>query len=247
VVGGSAGDDGHYKATQQYFNDTTYNSAVVALAFSGPINFSIGVRHGWSPISGFRTVTKSDGSVVHEIDNKPAIKLYEEFIGEAEVIKLTEVTLAKIALSYPLGMMSPDTHNLLLRAPFYVDKNGSITFGGEVPEGTKVQLMMGNKDQAVDAAEEAGVSAAEELGSKPAAALIFSCHVRDSLYQSRDESKKEILAIQKTIGEDTPLAGFFTYAEQAPIIGTNASIKTCDSENHNETIVTVLMNEKTTS
>jgi len=42
---------------------------------------------------------------VHEIDHQPAIKLYEEFIGEAEVAKLTEVTLAEIALSYPIGMM----------------------------------------------------------------------------------------------------------------------------------------------
>jgi len=245
VVGGSAGDDGHYKTTNQYFNGETHSSAVVAMAFSGPIKFSIGVRHGWSPISGFRTVTRSEGSVVHEIDHKPAIKLYEEFIGEEEVSKLTEVTLAEIALSYPLGMMSTETHNLLLRAPFYADKKGSITFGGEVPEGTKVQLMMGNKDQAVDAAEEAGISAAKELGDKPIAALIYSCHVRDSLYQSRDESKKEISAIQKSIGVDTPLTGFFTYAEQAPILGTNATLKTCDSENNNETIVTILMSERT--
>ena len=245
VVGGSAGDDGQYKSTYQYCNGETYSSAVVAMAFTGPIKFAIGVRHGWSPISGFRTVTRSEGSVVHEIDHQPAIKLYEEFIGEAEVAKLTEVTLAEIALSYPIGMMSTETHNLLLRAPFYVDKNGSITFGGEVPEGTKVQLMMGNKDQAVDAAEEAGISAAKELGDKPIAALIYSCHVRDSLYQSRDESKKEISAIQKSIGVDTPLTGFFTYAEQAPILGTNATLKTCDSETYNETIVTVLMSEKT--
>lgn len=245
IAGGSAGDDGGYTQTFQYYNGKLLSNAAVAFGFSGALKVSIAVRHGWSPISSFRKVTKSEGAVVHEIDNQPAFEIYKEFLGEEEAEKIKEVTLAEIALSYPMGLVDPDSSEMLLRAPFYVDKTGSITFGGEVPEGSQVQLMMGSKEQAVEAAKLAGEEAMHELGTKPAAGIIFSCHVRDTLFASRDESKREIDAIQESIGTDTPLAGFYTYAEQAPIQGTSVDINTCDIRSHNETIVTILLAEKT--
>lgn len=242
VAGGSAGDDGNYKQTYQYCNGKVYSNSVTALSFYGPLKLAIGVRHGWTPISGTRTVTRASGAVVHEIDNKPAISLYQEFIGE-ESDKLKEVTLAEIALSYPVGLIVEHSKEMLLRAPFTVDANGSITFGGEIPEGSRVQLMMGTKEQAVDAARIASAEAVAELGTTPKAALIYSCHVRDSLYESRDEAKREIDAIQDAIGKNVPLAGFYTYAEQAPIGTENVDVQTCNTSTHNETIVTVLFAE----
>ncbi len=243
IAGGSGGDDGAYKKTFQYCNDTVFSSSVTALAFTGNLDISIGVRHGWSPISGFRTVTKAEGTVVHEIDDKPAIALYEEFLGVEEAAKLKEVTLAELALSYPLGITDQKTKELYLRAPFYVNAEGSITCGGEVPEGSQVQLMMGSKDLAVAAAKQTAESALAGINTTPAAAIIYSCHVRDSLFESRQESKKEIDAIQQIIGDSVPLAGFYTYAEQAPVNTTNVDIQTCNSSNHNETIVAILLAE----
>lgn len=243
IVGGSAGDDGHYKQTYQYHNDQVLSSSVSALAITGKLNVAIGVRHGWSPISGFRTVTKSDGGVIHEIDNKPAIALYEEFLGEAEAANLKGVTLAQIALSYPLGVKDINTSEMLLRAPFYVDENGSITCGGQVPTGSEVQLMMGTKENAIQAAHDSAGEALTALGTTPLVALIFSCHVRNTLYASQAEAKLETDGVQSAIGESVPMAGFYTYAEQAPINSDNVNLKTCNTVNHNETIVTILIAE----
>lgn len=245
LTGGSAGDDGNYKQTYQYYNGETHSNAVAALAFSGPISVSVGVRHGWNPISGIRTVTKAEGQVVHTIDDKPAISLYEEFLGEEVAEQLKEVTLAKVALSYPVGIVTPDSNTMLLRAPFYVDAEGSITFGGEVPEGSSIQLMIGSKEEAVEAAAVAAADAVEQLGTTPSGALIYSCHIRDTLYATREESKLEIEAIQRAVGSETPMAGFYTYAEQAPVRDKAVDIKTCDPATHNETVVTVLFSETT--
>lgn len=242
IAGGSAGDDGKYKQTFQYCNGEVYSNAVAAMAFRGALDLAISVRHGWTPISGIRTVTKSEGSLVHEIDGKVAIDLYTEFIGD-EAQKLKEITLAEIALSYPIGLIDKTSKEMVLRAPFYVDANGSITFGGEVPEGSEIQLMIGSREQAIEAAKESGKEAVAKLSAKPEAVLIYSCHVRDSLYESRDESKLEIEAIQAATGSDVPLAGFYTYAEQAPVHSSNLNIKTCNTLSHNETIVTVLLSE----
>ncbi len=243
VAGGSAGDDGHYKQTFQYAEDQVLSSAVSALIFGGDLKFSIGVRHGWNPISTPKKVTKSVGTVIHEINNRPAIALYEEYIGKAEAATLKEVTLGKLALSYPLGIKDSRSGEMMLRAPFYVDAQGSITCGGEVLEGSDVQLMMGTKESAVEAAKHSAEQALAGLGGAPKAAIIFSCHVRDTLYATREQSMKEIEAIQAVIGHEVPMAGFYTYAEQAPIDDQNYNIKSCNNANHNETIVIVLLGE----
>ncbi len=241
VVGGSAGDDGQYKETYQYGREGVLSKSATFLALSGKLRYAVGVRHGWNPISGPKKITKASGTVIHEIDGKPAIKLYEEFVGVDEAEALKEKTLATLALSYPLGVQDAESGEMLLRAPFYVDAAGSITCGGEVQEGANVQLMMGSKEAAVEAARESAKKAMSDLGTKPAAAIIFNCHVRDTLFASRDEAKKEIDAIQEVIGRDVPLAGFYTYAEQAPINGINYNMQSCANTNHNETIVILLL------
>ncbi len=241
VVGGSAGDDGRYKETYQYGHDAVMSKSATFLALSGNFRFAVGVRHGWNPISGPKTVTKAAGTVIHEIDGKPAIQLYEEFVGVDEAEALKEKTLATLALSYPLGVHDNESGEMLLRAPFYVDNAGSITCGGEVLEGSQVQLMMGSKEAAIEAARDSAKKALADLGAKPAAAIIFNCHVRDTLFASRDEAKKEIDAIQEVIGQEVPLIGFYTYAEQAPINGVNYNMQSCTNTNHNETIVILLL------
>jgi hypothetical protein len=243
IAGGSAGDDGKYKQTFQYSPEGVLSSSVGMVVLHGALNYAVGVRHGWNAISGPKKVTKASGTVIQEIDNKPAIALYEEFIGAEQAATLKEVTLATLALSYPLGIKDSTSGEMLLRAPFYVDATGSITCGGEVLEGSEVQLMMGTKESAVDAARHSAEQALAALGTTPKAAIIFSCHVRDTLYASREQSKKEIDAIQEVIGHTVPLAGFYTYAEQAPINDANYNIKMCNNVNHNETIVIVLLGE----
>lgn len=243
IAGGSAGDDGKYKQTFQYTKAGVVSSSVQMVTLSGALKYAVGVRHGWNAISGPKKVTKAAGTVIHEIDNKPAIALYEEYIGAEHAATLKEKTLATLALSYPLGVKDSSSGEMLLRAPFYVDAAGAITCGGEVLEGTEVQLMMGTKESAVEAARHSAEQALAALGTTPKAAIIFSCHVRDTLYASREQSKKEIDAIQEVIGQNVPLAGFYTYAEQAPINDANYNIKMCNNVNHNETIVIVLLGE----
>ncbi len=241
VVGGSASDEGKYVQTFQYANDTVHSSAISAVAFAGDIKHAVGVRHGWNPISAPKLVTKAEGMVIYEIDNKPAAALYEEFIGKEEAENLKGVTLAQMALSYPLGVKDASSGEMLLRAPFFVDPDGSITCGGEVLPGASVQLMIGSKEDAIEAARHSAEQAMAELGTTPKAAIIFSCHVRDELYATREQSKLEIDAIQEVIGLSVPIAGFYTYAEQAPVNEGNYNLKMCNNVNHNETIVILLL------
>ncbi len=243
IVGGSAGDNGKFVETKQFFQEEVLTDSVVGVGVSGALQYSVGVNHGWNPVGAPRTITHADGNVLHTINDRPAITLYADYLGESEVENLKTHTLGEIALSYPLGLQDETTGEMLLRAPFAANDDGSIVCGGEVKTGGVVQLMIGSKESAIEAAKHAATTAMNGLGKKPAAAFIFSCHVRNTLFANIEAAKAETDAIQNIIGTDVPMIGFYTYAEQAPIGGTSYSIAKCDPEVHNETVVIVLLAE----
>ncbi|MES2749510.1 MAG: FIST N-terminal domain-containing protein [Patescibacteria group bacterium] len=243
VVGGSAGDNGKLVETHQFFGAEVQTDAVVGVGFSGNFKYSVGVNHGWNVVGAPQIITKSVGTTIHEINHKPAVSLYERYLGVQEISNLREVMLGEVALSYPLGIKDTHSEEFLLRAPFAVTEDGSIVCGGEVLEGSQVQLMVGSKEDAIAAASRAATSALENLGTTPKVAFIFSCHVRNTLFADKETAREEIQAIQAVIGKDVPIIGFYTYAEQAPINGTSYSINKCTPQLHNETVVITLLGE----
>lgn len=243
VVGGASGDDFQFKKTYQYLNDKVYSGAVVGLGISGDFLIGIGVKHGWLPVGMPMKVTKSEGSVIHELDGKPAIKIYEDYFGEKEAEQLRNETLAKLAITYPLGMSVEGSDEMLIRDPITVDANGSITCAAEIPQGSDIRLMVGSREEAVKVASVAAQNAVDQLeGGKPKAIIIFNCIARNKLFG--DRSRDEIDAIQEKIGKDVPLIGFYTYGEQAPLDGQVRDIKKCNTAFHNETVVIVVLGEK---
>lgn len=237
IVGGSAGDDASYKQTFQYLNGKVSSGSVVLIGVTGTFKYGIGVNHGWIPMGVPMKVTKSEGAVLHELNGKPAFKIFEEYLGSEASQKLKNKVLAEIALSYPLGLKMEGSDEMLLRAPFFVNDAGSITCGGEMPEGSEVRLMIGNKEEAVVAARKAAEHVREDLGGKAEAILIFSCHVRDKLFGNRKVGKEETDAIKGILGAEVPFAGLYTYAEQAPLGGESRNIEKCNPALHNETVV----------
>lgn len=235
VVGGAAGDDFAFKTTYQYLNDKVYTGSVVGLGLSGDFKIGIGVKHGWMPIGKPHIATKSAGSVLHELDNKPAITIYDEYFGDA-ARELRDQTLAKLAVTYPLGISNSHGDEMLIRDPLTVDASGSITCAAEIPEGSEVYLMVGSREEAVKVAKEAAALAVEQLqGAEPKFVLVFNCIARNKLFG--DRGGDEINAIQESIGKQVPLIGFYTYGEQAPLYGEVKNLEKCSPGFHNETVV----------
>src|SRR3989338_3666265 len=242
VVGGASGDDFEFKKTYQYLNDKVYSGVIIGLGLTGNFKIGIGVKHGWIPVGEPLKVTKSSGSILHELDGKPAIKIYEDYFGEDEAKSLRTETLAKLAITYPLGMKVEGSDELLIRDPITVDAAGSITCAAEIPEGSDIRLMVGSREEAVKVAKAAAISAVEQLGGeKPKAVIIFNCIARSKLFG--DRSGEEIDAIKEAVGEDVPLIGFYTYGEQAPLGGEVRNIEKCNPAFHNETVVIVVLAE----
>jgi len=236
VVGGASGDDFAFKKTFQYVNDNIYSGSVVGLGLTGNFKMGIGVKHGWIPVGEPMKITKSSGAVIYEINNAPAIKIYEDYFGKEEAKILHTEPLAKLAITYPLGMKVAGSDELLIRDPMTVDEHGSITCAAEMPEGSEVRLMVGSKEEAVRVAKIAAEDAVAQLGgSTPKAVIIFNCIARNKLFG--DRSGEEITAIQEAVGKEVPLIGFYTFGEQAPLGGEVRNIEKCNSAFHNETVV----------
>ncbi|MDO8594414.1 MAG: FIST N-terminal domain-containing protein [bacterium] len=242
VVGGAAGDDFEFKKTFQYRNDKVYSGTIIGLGLVGAFKIGIGVKHGWIPVGLPKKVTKSSGSVLNELDGKPAISIYEEYFGPEQAAELKTETLAKLAITYPLGMRVEGSEELLIRDPITVDASGSITCAAEIPQGSEIRLMIGSREEAVKVAKEAAANAVAQLdGAKPKAVIIFNCIARSKLFG--DRSGEEIDAIQEAVGRETPLIGFYTYGEQAPLGGEVRNMSKCNSAFHNETVVIAVLGD----
>lgn len=232
IMGGSAGDDFKFEKTFQYYNDQVFSDSVVGIGLAGKISFGVGVKHGWEPIGLPMKVTKSSGAVLQELDNKPALNIYQDYFGK-KADELIREPLAKMAYTYPLGMSIKGSEELLIRDVVIGNKKGEITCAAEIPQGSKIRLMLGDIKKAIKAATIAAENAKQELkNAKPSAVLIFNCIARSKLLGAK--RNLEIKAIQKVLGENTPLIGFYTYGEQAPI--NNKTVF------HNETMTLLALN-----
>ena len=141
-----------------------------------------------------------------------------------------------MAITYPIGMAVESSDELLIRDPITVDENGAITCAAEVPVGSEVRLLIGNKEEAIKAAQEAANMALKNIdGKEPACAIVFNCIARNKLFGRY--ANDEIEAIKKVLGEDTPIIGFYTYGEVAPFDIKSDSV----CRFHNETaVITVI-------
>ena len=241
VIGGSAGDDFRMKETYQYMNGEVRSGDVVGIGLTGAFSYGIGVKHGWGALGRKEKVTRASGNVIHEIEGKPAIEIYEKYFGD-HAKSLRNETLSTLAVSYPLGLHVEGSEEYLIRDPLSVNAEGSITCAAEVPEGGLVRIMMGTRESAIAMASKAAEDAKAQLeGKTPKAIFIFNCIARKKLFGAR--GGEEIEAIKNVLGRDVPLIGFYTYGEQAPINGEVKNIEQCNTVFHNETVVIYVIAE----
>ena len=239
LLGGAAGDDQRYEKVYQYVGDEVVESSVTGFGMDETITVGVGVRHGWETVGLPMRVTRSSGATIHELDGRPAIEVYKQYFGEEQTAKLlqegTVFTRAQV-LAYPFGLTTPDGEEVLIRSAYSLEDSGSITCAAEIPQGSEVHMMIGSKEKAIAAAADAAEKALEGLeGREAKAVIIFNCVARQNLLG--EDVGEELQAIRKVLGHEVPIAGFYTYSEQAPVYGKTRNIKQCETSFHNQTVV----------
>lgn len=213
ITGGLAADADKFQQTRVYCNKLLDIGGIAAVGFYGDkLNSAYSALTGWKSYGPVRNVTKSDGTRLFELDGKPALQLYKEFLGPFAK------ELPGVGLLYPLriwGQGIKEEANLA-RTILGVDEGTqSILCAGGIPQGCQVQFMMTNTNELVRAASESAENILPELqGIKPDLCLLMTCVSRKVIMKQRVE--EEVEAVAKMIGPKTAYTGFYTYGEISP-------------------------------
>ncbi len=228
VTGGMAGDGANFKQTLVCADAPPAGGMVAALGFYGErLKVGYGSLGGWDSFGPERLITRSKGNVLYELDGQSALELYKRYLGE-------HAASPAEALLFPLALHTDKEGYGLVRSVMAIDEeNQSMTFAGDMPEGGYARLMKANFDRLIDGAADAAHATSETLGaSKPELALLISCVGRKLVLKQRVE--EEVEGVRDVLGEDTVLAGFYSYGEICP----HGAFTQCELHNQTMTITT---------
>ena len=228
VSGGVAGDDTRFEKTLVGLNENIGNKLLVAIGMYGPqIKVAHGSKGGWDTFGPRRKVTKSNGNILYEIDNKPVLDLYKQYLGE----KANE--LPGSALLFPFAIIDPETNEEIVRGVQNIDeeKNALILYG-DISEGQTLQLMRCDFDRLIDGAADSAKETFLKNAGQPELAILISCVARRLVLGQLTE--EELTETKKVFGNATTICGFYSYSELSPVVGDNA----CHLHNQTMTITT---------
>lgn len=237
LFGGMAGDGATFTKTLQMINDTISDQLVIAVGLYGNnLITATGALGGWKPYGPLRTVTKSEKNTVFELDGKPALPLYRMYIGDHY-----SKGLPGSGLKFPFAVIEAggkDVEKIRTLGSFDAAAN-SVSFFGNVPEGSSIRMCQTNHDRLVEGAGEAAHLVTGNLANtstnQAGLALCVSCVGRKGVMA--ELTSDEVKQVKQVLGPQTSLTGFYSYGEIAPRPNTN------DTVFHNQTMTIGYLSE----
>lgn len=231
VTGGLAGDGSRFERTWVMHAGAARSNMVCAAGLYGDlVTIGHGSKGGWDNFGPERVVTRSQGNVLIELDGRPALELYKEYLGELAS------GLPATGLLFPLALRaSAADDKRLVRTILAVDEAAqSMTFAGDVPEGALARLMRANFDRLIEGASEAASMAGDaQVGQTgETLAIAISCVGRRLVLGERAE--EEIEATLDELPAGTRQIGFYSYGEISPYAKGS-----CDLHNQTMTLTTI--------
>ncbi len=238
ISGGLAADGTRFGPTWVLSQNGPENGRVSAVGFYGDyIDVSSSCEGGWVRFGMQRRVTRAEGSVLYELDGKPALQLYKEYLGA----KSSELPAS--ALFFPLelrraGSDASANERQVMRTVLSIDEKAqSITFAGDIPVGSTVRLTRANIDKIVACAGTAAEAAAANTVVDESSLLVtVSCVGRRLVLKDRTE--EELEATLSAVPKGVRQIGFYSYGEIAPFDGGTIS------DLHNQTMTVTLLHER---
>jgi hypothetical protein len=223
ILGGLASDNWESRKTYQYHDDEVFSGGISCVVMSGKGAIAWGVNHGCVPLGTKRTITRSKGNIIYEIDGVPVLEVLQEYI-EADLVNQWN----KLSLNLCLGFKTPEHirkgyEEYIIR--YMVGKNdaeGSVTIQSDVTDGTELWIVRRDKELITSGLQAISRQIREKTGeSKPKFVLQFECMGRGRVVFRDSEKIALIKSLQQEIGADIPWIGFYTYGEISPVVGYN--------------------------
>lgn len=228
VAGGGPANQNGRKDVLQFYGREILSGASIVLLFTDPVVCSFGVASGWKPVGQKKTVTRSSGNTIYEIDGKPAAEFYTKYFGcEGEIF----------GGEFPMLIFENGEERPFIRAVLKIScGTGELRTAGIVSEGAVVQFAEATREDIIAGAGESVAAARDSFAGTPAALFAFSCAARKNILGTKTREEAAVIARTADLGCVT--TGFYTYGEICPLALGHAP------KFHNATLVTLILGTK---
>ncbi|MGL1930850.1 MAG: SpoIIE family protein phosphatase [Desulfotalea sp.] len=190
----------------QFYNQEVLKDSLPILLFSGPVEFRSSIANSWSPIGKRAVVNSSTNRRVYKIGGLSAVQYYRKYLGYHE----------EPPQEFTLAVYENSIQNYYHRAPIIYHDDESITFTGNITEGSKVQLTDTTRGDIIQDTRQTNKALSEQESSwQPALAIVFSCAFRKNILGTAVD--KELEALRESFPPALPVIGFFSLGEIAPL------------------------------
>jgi hypothetical protein len=207
--------------TYQYCDDEVISDGVSYALLSGKAQASWAMSHSLIPIGGERTVTRSQGNIIYEIDGKPATEVLKEYLPEGALTD--DRDWMRYAISLALCFEAPsymkDEEYVVRGVPYVRMADGAIIVQGtELQEGTSVWFSSRDKEKMTTGLDRMAQQIRDQLGDeKPKLVFQFECATRGKMMLREQEKLQVLNRLRQSLDPEAPWAGFYTWGEIGPV------------------------------
>lgn len=226
IFGGGSSDPWKFDKTREFYNEEILQDAAPLLFFSGPIEFVFNIGSGWEPFTAQRPIIEAEKNTIFKIGEQSALDFYKHYLGAAPT------------LAHPLAVFEEGQNRFYLRVALQTDEDkGSILFGGDFPKSGTTSICQADPQSLIKEAQNLIKQTTQQLeNKKPNCAIIISCSCRQKILGTK--TKEEYRTLHDELPSDVPMFGFYAYGQVSPFN------KNAPAFVHNESIVTLFLNEK---
>ncbi len=229
ILGAGLIGDYDFNPTKQFCGSYVDNQSVVGVMLNGDFEAYFRIMHGCSPLNGkYYTITKIDGPVIYEIDNKPIVEMIDNIYDNQNWRNQHPVQLLTIGVNYGEKHGIPNEANYVnkLITGALPDGKGVCIFEPDLEEGTEILFMLRDSEEMIKSAERNSTKLMEQIaedGRKAVFGLYIDCAGRTANYTNM--MTEEASEVQKIFNQyNIPLLGFYSGVEIAPLIGRSRGL-----------------------
>jgi hypothetical protein len=233
IIGGMAGEFVKFEGTV-FTNHTKNSSGFISLILDEDKIDVKGIAvSGWKPIGTAKKITKSEGSWIYTIDDKPAMDVIKKFMGKEFVTTESAETIVPINNLFPLQVQRESGIPMMRPALLWNTEDQSVMVGGPVTEGSLFRFSLPPDLDIIDTVIESSKKIKENELPDADAMVIFSCVGR--LASLGPMLPLELDGLAATWHK--PMAGFFS-------LGEFGKLDDSRPEFHGTTVSWVVLKEK---
>jgi hypothetical protein len=221
IFGGGSIGDYDFSSSKLFCCNGVSDAYLLGITFSGDFFYDYALMHGCMPFDGeYHTITKNDGAIILEIDDRPAIEVLNDIYGSRDwhrELPVKEITIG-VNLGRKYGPYEECNYvNRLIAGPLML-KKGIMTPEPDWQPGTEIQFMIRDNEEMIHSAQHRSEELLEKAvaaGKKPLLGLYIDCAGRTSYFSH--SLTEEAAMVQNVFNKfQTPLFGFYSGFEIAP-------------------------------